>query len=300
MDMTAILTFDEKSEPIKPPKDPNMPFGIPVPSIDLALHHQFFKTLKNHSVTLDPQFLSKYCDNSYEETLSKSVNSENSNSLNSQPLYKSEKITHGKYNLESDDEDTKALLVKLENANKTTEPVKQEMKSFLPIFKKAVDEFIDQIESKNFQLLLRYAVKSEFSKLKNRMLLYYQKNKTEEMTMAAILPILHKIVNEEFLDPLSDKTNETFYNIRIKNSLYLLSQEEADASEQYVALRIMKEVEMKKHVEKASLEMGRRIFMDKEYTKFFDTQSQSQAGEGKQDQMQDFLKLLSNNTSGLQ
>jgi len=102
-----------------------------------------------------------------------------------------------------------------------------------------------------------------------------------------LLPI-HKIVNEEFLDPDSDKSNESFYNSKIKSGFIATNQVINEDSELFITLRILKEIEMKKYIEKAFIELGKRIFMEKEYSKFAESDDDANSQD-----MQKLLKMFS-------
>ena len=286
-DLSSILISQNDEKPKKSgSKSKNL--EIKIPNIDLSFHLEFIKNIKNHSVLLDPQFLSKYFDQTVEDkVLSRSVGSTIHGSTDSQPLYQSEKLYSGVIDLEL--ENQKDFLVIEEK------PGKADNKVFLSHFKNAVDEFLDQIESKNFHLYLMYSIMFELKKLRNRIMLYYQKNKNEDQTLASLLMAIHKIINEEFLDPQSEKNNELFYNNRIKQALAGNNQLIVDEVELYTTHKILKEMEMKKYLERAFYEIGKRIFMEQEYAKFYDTPPQK--NENKQDEMQDFLKLLTENTN---
>jgi hypothetical protein len=290
-DMTSFLQCDTSNEKIAKKKQPKTPAqnGLKMPQLDVTFHNKFIKILKDHSVIVDPQFLNKYLESSMEDNLSKSVDSSKATSNNSQSLYAS---TSGR--ISGDFSEDKENIIPNNNNVKLDESTtkSQQQEKFLEIFKKAVDEFLDQIDSPNFHLYLRYAIKFEFNKLKNRILKYFLKSKIEEMTIASLVPTLHNIVKEEFLDPESVKNNEAFYYARTKMGVTMMNQEEININmeEADFTIRVIKECERKKYVDNAFFEFGKRIFMEDTYSKFYGAPT-TKLESGK-NEMQEFMKLF--------
>lgn len=187
-------------------------YRLEVPNVRTIAITHFMEPIAKFSLTTDEKFIRSYCDHSKGETEAVSDNGEKFNNMALEPN-------------------------RVEALQKVDTIIQVTLVS--NVLKKATDELLDLLESKNFDLILSFSIRYEFIKLKNRLLLYFEKNKcTDKMNLANYIAKINQVVNDEFLDESSDLSNQEFYNRRLKLALAQSSEKnEANTSNEQSTLR---------------------------------------------------------------
>lgn len=173
-------------------------------------------------------------------------------------------------------------------------------KLVLDMANKVTNEFLDLLESKSFDIVASFSIRYEFLKLKNRLLLFFEKTKTaDKMSLANYLTKINQIVNDEFLDENSDQNNEDFYTRRLKLALMLSSEKHANqvnqsGQELLLTYNVLREYEAANLLSDSIKEFGKRVCLEEYYGKYFETGDQNKEGES--GEMEEFLKSISHFT----
>jgi len=178
------------------------------------------------------------------------------------------------------------------------EEEKGKQKTGQQIIEESGNEFMDIVEGKNLGLLSMYLLSYEFEKLKNRVTLFFKAKggENEEMLLANFLPGLQKIMQEEFISEEAEDLRENFYNMKIKACLGYMRNKEATAEEMEISYKILLEAEMRKEIDMAFKEFGKRVYMGEDYEK---ANAKKESGPGGADGGKG-LEMLLNSLSGTQ
>lgn len=265
-------------------------YQLTVPEVRMTVVTQFLKHIWDRTPKIDEHFLLPYINNtalqsngSPSEELSKSQGDDTKVDLMKTEASVSESVVEESKGNEkqSMDQATRAKLV-LDMANKVT------------------NEFLDLLESKSFDIVASFSIRYEFLKLKNRLLLFFEKTKTaDKMSLANYLTKINQIVNDEFLDENSDQNNEDFYTRRLKLALMLSSEKHANqvnqsGQELLLTYNVLREYEAANLLSDSIKEFGKRVCLEEYYGKYFETGDQNKEGES--GEMEEFLKSISHFT----
>jgi len=262
--------------------------ALPFPKFQFKILDKFISTIHNTRVSEDKEVFETYCKELQEadDRIHKLLYPERT---------EKEVLAIEGDNMKEGEEGDDGLLVRtgmtMEEAKASNEQ-KEQQKTAHEIVQESGNDFMDFLESQNLALLSLYTLGYEFEKLKNRVTLYYRAKggENEEIALANFLSGLQKIVQEEFISEEADEVRENFYNMKIKASLGSLRNQDASVEEMEISHRILVEAEMKKEVDLAFKEFGKKIYLGKDYEK---------AAEKKGNGEDKGLDLLLNGLSGM-
>jgi len=284
--IAKLLTLEENSKSERKKrlfKDNNK---LKFPKFELLVIRAITQPFENHRLTEDEEFFKKY----YENLPRENINEQTSESSNYPKIINLEENPDNR-----NQEKERRALNSIDQGNTS-----ENRTLIIKAIKESTDEFLDLIQSGNFNLLLLYDIKFEFKKLINRIIVYFQKTKqVDPVLTASFLPTLHKIINEEFLAENSDDNNDNFYHLKIKSSLAYVNNKESTPEDMSITFQILEELEMKKQVDNAFKEFGKRIYLGPEFAKYFDVPmpKNDENGPSQEGELEQMLNLLSGTQS---
>lgn len=280
-------------EGVKPSKAPTLLskefYQLTVPEVRTSVVTQFMRLVWNNTPKIDEHFINQYAKNPGSPDSGAKEDPK-------EGAIKLEEIGSVKTDVSIDNnvcEERKAP------DTPNMDPASR-LKLVTGIATKVTNELLDLLESKNFDIIVSFSIRYEFLKLKNRLLLFFEKTKAaSKMQLANYLMKINQIVNDEFLDENSDQTNEEFYTRRLKLALLQSSdkpEHQSNATEQELLLtyNLLREYEAVNLLSDSIKEFGKRVVLEQYYGKYYETQDQNKEVESKD--MEEFLKSISHFT----
>jgi len=99
-------------------------------------------------------------------------------------------------------------------------------------------------------------------------------------------------MQEEFINEDSEEIRENFYNMKIKSSLGYIKNREPNIEEMEMNHRVLLEAEMKRELDAAFKEFGKKIYLGKDYERTVEKKESGFDGKG--------IEMLLNGLSGTQ